>query len=136
MMKKHFNFIYKKKKDVMMRPYSTCFVFLFFDVKVERLQAFLISVGGSFKVAGPGPTVDTHQYRIINTAGDDKVGFIINPAIAFVAKSKSVQVPFRGERANFITGGAVIINTGHNTLCSKGPVVRSSSSSSHFVVVV
>ena len=83
-----------------------------------------------------GPTVDTHQYRIINTAGDDKVGFIINPAIAFVAKSKSVQVPFRGERANFITGGAVIINTGHNTLCSKGPVVRSSSSSSHFVVVV
>ena len=80
---------------------------------------------------GPAIIADKQRVVLSRIAGDHEVGFIIKAAIAFAAKPEAVLTPFHREGCNFITSGIVFfVDTEENTLCSLGPVVRSSSSSS------
>ena len=87
---------------------------------------------------GPAIIADKQSVVLSWIAGDDEVGFVIKAAIALAAKTEAMLTPFHREGCNFITSSVVgvFVVTVENTLCSLGPVGRSSSSSSssrHFV---
>ena len=102
-------------------------VFWFLMLQMRRVMSVGVSSMSEF---GPARIADKQRVVLSRIAGDDEVGFIIKSAIAFAAKPKAVLTPFHREGCNFITSGIVIfVDTEENTLCSLGPVVRSSSSS-------
>ena len=95
-----------------------------------------MSVGRSFSDRCETRTAHQRGVVFICISSDDEVGFIIKAAIAFTAESEAVLAPFHREGCNFITCrivGFFVVVTGENTLCSLGPVVRSSSSRHLFV---
>ena len=100
-----------------------------------------MSVGvSSMGELGPAIIADKHSVVFICAAGDDEVGFIIKAAIALAAESEAVIAPLHRECCNFITCSVVgvfvvVTGEGGNSLCSLGPVVRSSISRHLFVRV-
>ena len=97
-----------------------------------------MSVGRSFSDLPETRAAHEHSVVFICGSGDDEVGFIIKAAIALAAESESVLAPLHREGCNFITSrvvGVFVVVTGENSLCSLGPVGRSSSSRHLFVRV-
>jgi hypothetical protein len=105
----------------------------------DLADAAVMSVGvSSMGELGPAIIADKQSVVFICVAGDDEVGFIIKAAIALTAESEAVLAPLHRECCNFITCsvvGVFVVITVENSLCSLGPVVRSSSSRHLFVRV-
>jgi hypothetical protein len=105
----------------------------------DLADAAVMSVGvSSMGELGPAIIADKQSVVLSWIAGDDEVGFIIKAALALAAESEAVLAPLHRECCNFITCsvvGVFVVVTGENSVCSLGPVVRSSSSRHLFVRV-